>query len=173
MLLQVRTLNTPSRSWCLQFHWIRGEAPVGFVVDFTNASVGSNHVSRMSISAPCETTHPNMTFDSTISVSLVFRAFIRIYSSYERGQSPPVPSNMSSNWSRTASHFDVSTCTHNFLHHRRCPLPWITYIFDSFDGAPPVTFATRRFKSSILRSSSCLVSSFLSFVRKSEHLTLT
>lgn len=47
-----------------------------------------------------------------------------------------------------------------------------TYILDSFDGAPPVTLATRRVRSSFLSSSSCLVSSFLSFWRSSEHLTL-
>lgn len=38
-----------------------------------------------------------------------------------------------------------------------------TYILESFDGAPPVTLATRSPKSSCLRSSSCLVNSFLSF----------
>uniref|UniRef100_A0A182KHP8 Uncharacterized protein n=1 Tax=Anopheles christyi TaxID=43041 RepID=A0A182KHP8_9DIPT len=48
-----------------------------------------------------------------------------------------------------------------------------TRILDSFDGAPPVTLATRRFSSSFFRSSSCLVSSFLSFVRSSEHFTFT
>lgn len=48
-----------------------------------------------------------------------------------------------------------------------------THILESLDAAPPVTFWTRRLRSSVLRSSSCLDSSFLSFVRSSEHLTLT
>lgn len=51
--------------------------------------------------------------------------------------------------------------------------PQTTYILDSFEGAPPVTLATRRFSSSVLSSSSCLVSSFFSFWRNSEHLTFT
>lgn len=38
-----------------------------------------------------------------------------------------------------------------------------THIFESFDGAPPVTLATRSPRSSCFKSSSCLVSSFLSF----------
>lgn len=48
-----------------------------------------------------------------------------------------------------------------------------THILESLEAAPPVTFWTRRLKSSVLRSSSCLESSFLSLVRNSEHLTLT
>lgn len=47
-----------------------------------------------------------------------------------------------------------------------------TYILESLDAAPPVTFATRRLVSSVLSSSSCFSSSFLSLVRSSEHLTL-
>lgn len=47
-----------------------------------------------------------------------------------------------------------------------------SYILDNFDGAPPVTLATRSVRSSFLSSSSCFVSSFLSFWRNSEHFTL-
>lgn len=45
-----------------------------------------------------------------------------------------------------------------------------TLIFDSFDAAPPVTFATLKDPSSVFRSSSCFVSSSFFLVRKSEHL---
>lgn len=55
---------------------------------------------------------------------------------------------------------------------RKPPTNRQTYILDSFDAAPPVTFATRRLVSSVFSSSSCFSSSFLSFVRSSEHLTL-
>lgn len=47
----------------------------------------------------------------------------------------------------------------------------ITYILDSLDATPPVTLATRKLVNSVFNSSSCLKSSFLSFVRNSEHLT--
>lgn len=47
-----------------------------------------------------------------------------------------------------------------------------TYILESFEAAPPVTLATLKLVSSVLSSSSCLSSSFLSFVLSSEHLTL-
>lgn len=46
-----------------------------------------------------------------------------------------------------------------------------THIFDNFEAAPPVTLATRKPSNSCFSSPSCLVNSFLSFVRNSEHLT--
>merc|ERR1712241_1534011 len=44
---------------------------------------------------------------------------------------------------------------------------------ESLEAAPPVTLATRREANSVLRSSSCFVSSSFFLLRRSEHLTFT
>lgn len=63
---------------------------------------------------------------------------------------------------------------HTYTHNKLLMLLlFLTYILESLDGAPPVTLATRRLSSSFLSSSNCLVSSFLSLVLNSEHLTFT
>uniref|UniRef100_A0A8D9AC25 Uncharacterized protein n=1 Tax=Cacopsylla melanoneura TaxID=428564 RepID=A0A8D9AC25_9HEMI len=48
-----------------------------------------------------------------------------------------------------------------------------TLILDNLDAAPPVTLATLKLANSVLSSSSCFRSSFLSLVLNSEHFTLT
>merc|ERR1719328_15551 len=48
----------------------------------------------------------------------------------------------------------------------------MTRILESLEAAPPVTLATRSWASSVLRSSSCLVSSSFFFLRSSEHFIL-